>query len=152
MTLADYFQPLGLNFLQSPIQLHPSPPHPTPPLLSTRPQSFTNVWLLEEGAGWLFYGPREGSTRVPPFLFSPRASSRAGWQKTITTTNYSWTPLMRKWGAEAWKVSVLTGCPLIKQVLKKERFVTARSWYWCVGISEVDVLWVSGFCINGFPY
>ena len=29
---------------------------------------------------------------------------------------------MRKWGAEAWKVSVLTGCPLIKQVLKKERF------------------------------
>ena len=81
MTLADYFQPLGLNFLQSPIQLHPSPPHPTPPLLSTRPQSFTNVWLLEEGAGWLFYGPREGSTRVPPFLFSPRASSRAGWQK-----------------------------------------------------------------------
>ena len=31
MTLADYFQPLGLNFLQSPIQLYPSPPLPTPP-------------------------------------------------------------------------------------------------------------------------
>ena len=75
MMLADYFQPLGLNFLQSPIQLYPSPPHPTPPLLSTRPQSFTNIWLLEEGAGWLFTGRARGAREYLLF-FSPLVRPR----------------------------------------------------------------------------
>ena len=41
MTLADYFQPLGLNFLQSPIQL--TPPHPYSPAVHKVLQMFDYV-------------------------------------------------------------------------------------------------------------
>ena len=131
MTLADYFQPLGLNFLQSPIQLYPSPPLPTPPhpTPTLHPSTkFYKCLIIGRRRRLALLRAARGEHASTSFSFLPSCVLESWLTKNNNNNKLQLNSVnaeVRGGGMESVRVNRMS--VQIKQVLKKERFVTARS-------------------------